>query len=231
MGATSSGGNTPAPGTYPGPNQQVAPLTGQQTGAMNLVSSQTGPAQIAANTALGENANIAGGSLLENQGNNSALQSYYNTLAQPLIQNYQTATMPNILGTAAATGTESSPNTGQAINNANSTLGQSLADLGSQLGESTYGTNVNATLNAQANNPALVSGSYTPAQQLAESGQIQQNQAQNVLNAQYNNAYNSAMWPYQELQMLGQGLGLASGGAGTSTSFGSASQSGSGGMK
>ena len=185
---TTPTGNTPTPAASPLPNQQVAPLTPQQLQAMNLTGQVTPGAQTAANTALNENASIAGGSLLSPSGMNPQLQQYYNAIAAPMVQNYQTAVAPNILAQAAETGTLGSPGENQAFTSAQNTLGQNLSNLGAEIAEPAYATNVNATLNAAGQNPSLVSGAYTPASQLAASGATAQNQAQNVLTAGYNNA-------------------------------------------
>jgi hypothetical protein len=221
-----TGGNTPTPAASPLPNQQVAPLTPQQLQAMQLTSSETGLTQGAANTALGENASIAGGSLLTPSGMNPQLQQYYNAMAAPLTQNYETAVAPNILAQAAQTGTLGSPGENQAFTSAENTLGQNLSNLGAEIAEPAYSTNVNATLSAGAQNPSLVQGAYGPAGQLAQSGATAQNQAQNVLTAGYNNAYSQAQWPYQELGMLGSAFGNL-GGSGTTISTGSLGGGGS----
>jgi hypothetical protein len=224
--ASTIGANTSSLAASPLPNQQVAPLTPQQLQAMNLTSALTPGTQGAADTALAENANIAGGSLLSPSGMNPQLQQYYNAIAAPMVQNYQTATMPNILATEAETGTLGSPGASQAMTAAQNTLGQNLSNLGAEIAEPAYATNVNATLSAGAQNPSLVSGAYTPASQLAASGATSQNQAQNVLNAGYNNAYSQATWPYQELGMLGSAFGNL-GGGGTTISTGTLGGGGS----
>lgn len=228
---STGGGNTPTPGASPLPNQQVAPLTGQQLQAADMTSQETGPTSGLLNSAIGEQSQIAGGSLMSPSGMNPAMQSYYNAMAQPMVSNYQNAVAPNILSTAAQTGTLGSPNTNQAFGTAEQNLSSGLANLGAEIAEPAYATNLNATMQAGANAPSLATGGFVPATELATSGATLQNQAQNVLNAQYQNENSAAMWPYQELNMLGQGLGLASGGAGTSTSLGTSGATGAGGMK
>ena len=71
------------------------------------------------------------------------------------------------------------------------------------------------TQGALSNIPNLASAAYIPSQQLMQSGALGQNQAQNVLNTGYQNLYNQATWPYQELNMLGQGFGNYPQGTGT----------------
>jgi hypothetical protein len=202
----------PTPGLQYTPNQQVAPLTPQQTQAMQMVSNQAGPTQNFLNNTIGTQDYITSGGLLNPS--NPYLSQYFNTLAQPLTEQFAQTTAPNILANAAQTGTIGSAGENQAFGNAETALAQGLGNLGAGLGYSGYNTGVNATETAAANAPSLASGAFVPAQQLAESGQIGQQQAQNVLNTGYNNLYASGESPFQLLNQLGQGLGLASGGTG-----------------
>jgi hypothetical protein len=54
--------------------------------------------------------------------------------------------------------------------------------------------------------PGLAQGQYTGAQALLNAGQLPQQQAQNQLNAQYQQWYNAAMSPYQQLGVLQSAL-------------------------
>ena len=227
-GAVPEGMVPPSSGLAPSPlpNQQVAPLTPQQLEAMQLTGQQTGGTQGFLNNVMNSQNYIAGGDLLGPS--NPYLQQYFNTMAQPLVQNYEQAVAPNILQTAASSGTLGSQGVGQAFTNAQTGLAQGLGNLGAGLGSQGYGMGLSATNQAAANAPSLAAGQYIPAEQLNQSGAIGQNQAQNVLNTGYNNLYSQAMWPYQELNMLGQGLGMASGGGSQGTTISTTPYAGSG---
>lgn len=76
--------------------------------------------------------------------------------------------------------------------------------------------------------PGIQQSLFTPSNELFQSGQVGQQQAQNVLNSSYNNLYNQANWPVEALNMLGAGLGMASGGGSSGTSISSGPMGGSG---
>lgn len=216
---------TPAPS--PLPNQQVAPLTQQQQQAMNSVSQQAGSSQNFLNQAEGEQAQtIAGQGLAPN---NPYLADYFNAAAQPLTQQFEQATAPNILANAASTGTVGSAGMKQAFGNAETSLAQGLGNLGAGIYEPAYAQGVQNQQNAAQNAPNLASGQFIPSSQLSASGQIGQNQAQNVLSTQYQNLLGQANYPMQELNQLGAALGLASGGGGNTVSIGTSPAGSSGG--
>lgn len=96
------------------------------------------------------------------------------------------------------------------------------------LGAGLYGQGLNLTQEAIGNAPSLAAGSYIPSQQMYQSGQNQQNYLQSILDNAYQNLTSQGMWPFQELSMLGQGLGTVGGlGAGSQQ----VSLSGQGSMK
>lgn len=102
---------------------------------------------------------------------------------------------------------------GQGLGAEQSLTGLGLSNLGALQGQG-----LGLTQQAIGETPSLASGAYIPSQQLMQSGALGQNQAQNILNTGYQNLYNQATWPYQELNMLGQGLNQFPQGSGTSTS-------------
>ena len=73
-------------------------------------------------------------------------------------------------------------------------------------------------------------GLNLPSQNLLSTGGFEQGQNQNVLNTNYQNAYNQAAFPYQLLSMFtgGGGVGSLGGGGGTSTTTGYPSEEGDG---
>jgi hypothetical protein len=216
----------PTPGPSMLPNQQVAPLTQQQLQAMELTSGVTGGTQNFLGNAMNQENFAAGGGYLNP--NNPYLANYFNAAAAPMTQNYQQTIAPNILQQAAQTGTLGSAGTGQAFGNAETALAQGLGNLGAGIYEPAYAQGLNITQQAAQGAPGLAQGQYIPEQQLMQSGQIGQAQGQNVLNTGYQNLYNQSQWPFQELNMLGGGLGMASGGGSTGGSITTAPYAGSG---
>jgi hypothetical protein len=212
------------------PNQQVAPLTQQQIDAMNAVSAQTPGAQGLVNAAQQQQLNTINGQYLD-PSSNQYLQAYYNAAAQPLTQQYQQTTAPNIVGNAAQTGTVGSAGENQAFSNANTSLAEGLGNLAAGIYEPAYESAAAQQQAASQSAGNTATAQYVPAGQLAASGQIGQQQAQNVLQTGYENAYGAAQAPYQELSYLGNALGLASGGTGNSVSIGSSTMPSSGGLK
>ncbi len=148
-----------------------------------------------------------------------------------MVQQYEQATAPNILQQAAQTGTIGSQGMDQAFANAEQGLGQGLGNLAANIYEPAYQQERSIQQNAAAGAGGTASSQFIPSQYLQQSGQIGQNQAQNVLQTGYQNAYNQAYWPFQALQMLGSGLGQATGGTGNQVTVGTGSQGGGGGMK
>lgn len=218
---------TPAPS--PLPNQQVAPLTQQQQDAMNSVSQQAGSTQDFLNQAEAEqNATINGAGLNPNVAN-PYLNDYINIGDQALVNNYAQATAPNILANAASTGTVGSAGQKQAFNNANTSLAEGLGNVSAGIAGPAYTQAVQNQQTAAQNAPNLASGQFIPSSQLSASGQIGQNQAQNVLSTQYQNLLGQANYPMRELGQLGSALGLASGGGGNTVSIGSSPAGSSGG--
>ena len=211
------------------PNQQVAPLSQQQIDAMNSVSTQAGGAQDFLNSAQNQQLATLQGQYLNPQ-SNPWLQSYYNAAAQPMVQQYQQAIAPNILQQAASSGTIGSQGMDQAFSNAQQGLAQGLGNLAANTFEPAYAQERQLQQNAATGAGNTASSQFIPSQEEMQSGQVGQNQAQNVLQTGYQNAYQQAMWPFQELQMFGQGLGTANGGMGNSVSVSSGGGSG-GGMK
>lgn len=217
----------PTPGVSNLPQQQVAPLTPQQLQSMNMVSQQSGGTQGFLNAAEQQQQDTINGAGLSP--NNPYLAQYFNTAAQPMINQYTQATAPNILQSAAQTGGLGGSGQAEAFKNAQSGLAEGLGNLGAGIYEPAYAQGVQNQQAAAQNAPNLASGQYIPSQQLMQSGQVGQNQAQNVLQTAYNNLYGTAQYPFQELSQLGGALGQAGGGAGSSLQIGA--QPGAGGMK
>lgn len=210
----------------PLPYQQVAPLTEQQLQSMQDVSQQAGEAQPYLNEAMAQQGATAAGAYLD-PSTNPELAAYYNAAALPMVQNYQQATAPNIVADAVRGGNIGGSGEQASFANAQSSLAQGLGTLGANIYEPAYQQERQLQQSAAQGMPSMAAGQFVPAQQLAESGQTGQQQAQNILNTAYQNLYSQAMWPYTELQQLGQGIPLASGGGGNSVQLSTSPSQGS----
>ena len=213
--------NQAMPGGQPGPSplpyQQVAPFTKQQTAGMQGVSQQAGGAQQALNEAQAQQAATAGGAYL---GPNPYLQDYYNAAALPMTQDYQQAIAPNIVAEAVRSGGIGGSGEQANFANAQSSLAQGLGTLGANIYEPAYVAERQLQQGADQNAPNMAAGQFVPSQELMQSGQTGQQQAQNVLNTGFQNLNTRALWPYQEMQMAGGAIPTAVGGAGNQVTVG-----------
>ena len=165
-------------------------------GSAGLAGMQTGDTQAALQAAQAANANIASGANLD-PSTNKYLQSYYNAAAQPVIQNFQQAIAPNILGNAVAAGGLGSSGTQQAFSNAESNLGQQLGNLSANIYEPAYQQGLAQQASAIGQAPGLAAGQYIPSQELGQAAQTLYggaNQLGNTANTLYGggNALNQA---------------------------------------
>ena len=207
-------GGKPAP--YPqGLNQNVAPFTPFQNQAFNLGGSLTPQAQGLADIGAGGNALYASGAMV---GPNPYLNAYAQAAGATDVNQYLQATQPSLMAQAEQSGTLNSSGFDQAQSNAQFNLGQSLASLNAGIYEPAYQLGTQEQLQAAQQTPGLVQGLYTPTQALYGLGSAQQQQQQNVLNAATQNAQQQVNFPFNLLQQLGVGLGLASGGGGVTKS-------------
>lgn len=207
-------GGKPAP--YPqGLNQNVAPFSADQTQALNLGGSLTPGAQGLANMGAGGNALYASGAMV---GPNPFLDAYAKAAGATDVNQYLMATQPSLMAQAEQSGTLNSSGFNQAQSDAQFNLGQSLASLNAGIYEPAYQLGTQEQLQAAQQTPGLVQGLYAPTQALYGLGAAQQQQQQNVLNAATQNAQSQVNFPFNLLQQLGVGLGLASGGGGVTKS-------------
>lgn len=226
-------------GPSPSPYNEVAPLTNAQLQAMQAVQG------FGTSSPLTQGAQQYVGSQLANRGGqeqlnatirgdylspdtNPYLRQYFNAAADPLITQYQFATSPDILAKGANSGTLVSSGATQANQLARYNLGRNLASLAAQTYEPAYqqersnqqnatGTRIAQQQNLAAQVPGLVNAQYTPSQQLMNVGNMQQQQAQNVLTQGYQNLNAMGLWPQQALAGLGAAFGPATGSQGTQT--------------
>lgn len=203
---------------YPtGINQNVAPFSPDQMAALGLGTSLTPQAQSLADLSSFANSYYASG-LANNPQTNPNLLAYANAAMIPYTQNYLQATQPSLLAQAEQSGTVNSSGYNQAIANAQNQYAQGAASLLANIYEPAYQLGTQEQMSAIQGMPAQVAGLYQPTQALYGLGSAQQQQQQNVLNAATQNAMQKANWPFNLLNILGQGLGLAAGGGGNTIS-------------
>lgn len=145
---------------------------------------------------------------LLNPSSNQYLQQYYNAAAQPLIQNYQMATSPDILGGAVQSGNLYSSAPQQQQSTAQNQLANALGNLSANIYEPAYAQGLSATLQGISQEPSIAQSQYLPAQMLGQVGSQQQQLQQQIMN-----------WPMQALSGASGLVGPTTGGAGGATSI------------
>lgn len=201
----------------PALNQMVAPFSQDQQSAFQLGESQTQGAQGLANLGANANAYYASG-MANNPSTNPNLQAYANASMGPLVQNYLQATQPAAQAREEQSGTLNSSGAAQEQSNLQYNLGQGMATQLANIYEPAYQLGTQEQVSAIQAMPGQVMGLYNPTQALYGLGSAQQNQQQNIYNAGTANAQQQANWPFNILNQLGAGLGLASGGGGNTFS-------------
>jgi hypothetical protein len=213
-------GNRPlAP--YNFPNQQVAPQTGAELAGVAGTTNLAGAENSAYSPALPLLSDTLSGTYL-NPATNPWLTATYGAAAQPLTEAYQSSVAPSEMTGAIESGAfgGSSDAEARALNQYQ--FGGQLQNLATNLYGQNYQTERQNQLNLLSNLGGVSQGLNAPNEQLLGAGGFEQAQQQNVLNTQYQNAYNQAEFPYQLLGMFtgGAGVGGLGGGAGSSTTIG-----------
>lgn len=130
--------------------------------------------------AMGQQGATIGGQYLNPQ-TNQALQSYYNAAAAPMIQQFQQATDPSILGGAVRSGNLGGSAPQQQEYNAQTALAQGLGNLGANIYEPAYQQERQLQQQAAQYAPQMAAGQYLPAQMLGQVGQQQQQLQQEIM--------------------------------------------------
>ena len=203
---------------YPqGLNYQVAGLTPDQQAALSQIEGQTGSATGIANMGAGQIGQTLSGDYLS-PNSNPWLSQTAQAATQGLVNQYNTATAPGLMaeGLTAGGGGPGS------LGDSSAFLQQQAANqygLGTNIGNteaSIYGTNYT---NERANQvselgllPQTQSSLYAPANNLLGAGTIEQTQAQNVLNANQQNAAQQNQYPWSVLGNFGNLFSQLTGG-------------------
>lgn len=217
---------TPTASKYPGPDQQVAGFNqDEMAGLQGLRSSAGAQAGLAGQGAMTAE-NILQGNML-NPATNPQLTAYYNAAAQPMTNQYNAATAPSAMSQAALSGAfgGSADAENRALGAYN--FGNNQQQLAASIYEPAYQQGLQQMTQTLGLDPSLTANLNVPGETMLSAGGIQQQQSQADLNAQYQNQYNSAMWPYEMAQALGGSFGEAGMGYGRQT--GTSTMSGGGG--
>lgn len=201
---------------YPFPDFQVAGLNpyeqmgiGNQFGtAAGLQGQVAGPAERNLSATLG-------GKYLD-PSTNPWLQKTYGAAADAVTNQYQFATAPSEMSTAALTGAFGGSGDATARLENQFGLGRNLSDLASNIYGQNYQNERQNQLSALQSLGGIESGILAPSQAELQAGGFQQAQQQAQNNAAYQNQYNRANYPYQQLSFLAQILGAIPGGVSTS---------------
>lgn len=204
--------NTP----YPYPDQRVAAMTpGQLAGQANTFGAAEGswPMIGAANT-LGMN--TLQGAYLSPE-TNPFLEETYNKASRGVVDQYKNATAPQTAANFNRAGTFGGSAQQQQEGFDRYGMGENLSSLANQIYGGNYQTERQRQYGQQSYTPGILNQQYIGPNAEMAVGAAQQGQAQNVLNANYQNTYNRANWPYQAYNIAQGAYGAVAPGAGGST--------------
>lgn len=186
----------PSAPQYQVANQQVAPENANEQLGARYLTGNTAQQQGLASKADALEANTLNGTYL-NPATNPYLKATSNAATQQTLNQYDYATQPGIAGSFAAGGALG----GSAFNSAQDQSRFNLANALGNINTNIYGQNYQNErqnqMNALNNVGNIQAANETPGQTLMDVGQFNQQQAQNQLNAQYQNQQNQYNAAYQ----------------------------------
>ena len=207
--------------TLPTGDQAVAPLNATQIAGQQQVLGSTGNMANTVNTAAGTNQAISSGEFLD-PGSNKYVTNAVNSATQPIFDNLNEKTLPQLSAGASTGAGGVSANfggsrqgiaEGLATKGANEAAGQTAAGIEN----SALQTGIGATNTAIAQAPTTAGSLALPGATTSTVGDVNQTQSQNVLNAN-NQASQLQQWlPLLKAQLLTQGASATPGGSTTST--------------
>ena len=207
--------------TLPTGNQAVAPFNANQIAGQDQVLGSTGNQASTVNTAAGTNQKIAGGDFLD-PGSNPYVQNAVKAATQPIYDNLNESTLPQNDANASTGAGGVSANFGGSRQGIQNALAIKAADTtagntGASIMNAALQKGLDATNTAIAQAPTTAASLTIPGATTSTVGDVQQGQAQNVLNAN-NQASQLAQWlPLLKAQYLTQGAAGLPGGSTTST--------------
>jgi hypothetical protein len=191
---------------------QLAAFTPAQERAFGLTGQMAGAEAQPIAAGLNQANQILSGAYL-NPASNPYLQATYNEAAQPMITAFRDATEPGIQAEFAKAGSFGGSAQNAAEGLAQQNLAQGLSNLGTNIYGGAYEQGLQNMIREQALLPSMLSGAFTPMQELSAIGGQQQQQGQQALDIAQQNAISQYNWPFQILGQLGAALPTAVGGA------------------
>lgn len=197
-----------------GLNQQVAPLTQNQQGALSRIAQLTPQTEALSGLGAGDIAAFASGQMY----NNPYLNNFYNQAATQYTNQFNTGTMPGLIAQGAQTGGLGGTGNREAQNQATYGYGQGLGTLAANMYEPAYAQGQQLQFQAGQALPGAASAMYAPYAAQYGAGAVRQAQQQNVLNTGYGNALAQIQYPFAMASEYGQALSMGLGSSGTTIS-------------
>src|SRR6516162_9169251 len=207
--------------TMPTGSQAVSPFTGAQTSGQNQVLQAAKSMAPVVGSAAGTNQYLSGGAFLD-PGSNPYVQNAVSAATQPIFQDLSQRTLPQQQATGAAGsgvnygGSREGIQEGLDVQGAQRAAGQA----GANIMNTALGQGLTATNQAIAQAPTTAGSLALPGATASTVGDVQQTQAQNVLNANNAAAWFQQMLPALKAQMLTQGAAGLPGGSTTAVGQG-----------
>lgn len=167
--------------------------------------------QMALNTAMGSQTNLAGktagaanfmlGDVLD-PASNPGLQRYIQSATQPITDQLMQSTLPEIRGEAISTGNFSGSGRGIAEGLASAGASRAVGDTTAGIVNDAYGKGLNAVSSTLGQMPQIQASQLNPAQTVSSVGDARQGMAQTLLDELRNQFMAKQMMPYQVGSLL-----------------------------
>lgn len=181
--------------------QRYADLNATQNAGIGMVQQRAlGGSQTMDNAEGSLNQFIQGGQT------NPYLDKMYDAGAQGMIRNFGGSILPGVNSTFAQGGRYGSGAHQTALDNASNTLATNLGNMATNLYGNAYGQDQQNKLSAISQAPTFGNAAYQDAGQLLSAGGLQQQNAQNPLDFQYQQFQSAQDHPYKQLQATGSVL-------------------------
>ena len=146
---------------------------------------------------------------------NPYLDSMYDQAAQGMVNQYRYADAPTREGAASFARALGGSADQQYGDMQRFSLGQNLNNLATQIYGGNYAAERGYQNQAMAMAPQMNEIGYRDSQALLGAGDIFREQNQALINQDYEDYEKQRLWPYSQLDILGNALGVASGGGGS----------------
>lgn len=196
----------------------VAGFTAPQTaGQANVLSAVPGQTQLA-NAAAGANSNLL--TNIWDPSTNPNLKGAIDAATQPIKDAYTSQVLPGIRDEFSTSQPFGGSRRGVADVNAQNTYERNLGQAGATVAQNEYNTNIDAQLKALGLTPTTQGALAQPGVTQSGVGDVQQNQAQQVLNSNVAGFNYDELAPFLQSQEIASLIGGIPGGSSTSTSTG-----------